>query len=170
MMNKLPSFTFKPWRSVAIAFLCVMWVLAGALWSTAAASDLLRDRESLLSLHAQERQAHLRGDADLLAREMADQVTDVEDGKVNVRSREEMRRRFTDYFSQVKYSFWDDVVAPRVRVSPDGQMAWVVIQVKAGLSDVAGPKAGQAREFQSSWISIYEKRERSGTWSESRLA
>jgi len=101
---------------------------------------------------------------------MADQVTDVEDGKVNVRSREEMRRRFTDYFSQVKYSFWDDVVAPRVRVSPDGQMAWVVIQVKAGLSDVAGPKAGQAREFQSSWISIYEKRERSGTWSESRLA
>ena len=138
----------------------VAWIVAGLLLSSATvASDLGRDRDSLLALHAHERQAHLIGDANLLTAEMADQVVDVQNGKVEVRSREEMRRRFADYFAQVKYSFWDDVVEPRVRVSPDGRMGWVVIHVKAGLSDVSGAQAGKPRRFESSWISIYEKRD-----------
>jgi hypothetical protein len=83
-------------------------------------------------------------------------------GKSKIRTRDEMRQRFSSYFSQVKYLSWDDVVAPMASVSPDGQMAWVVIHVKARLTDVGGPQAGQPREFESSWISIYEKR--GGDW------
>jgi ketosteroid isomerase-like protein len=136
---------------------CMAWILAATLSSSAAGSDLGTDRESLSALHARERQAHLKGDAELLATEMADQVIEVENGKVTVRTREGMRQRFAHYFSQVKYSFWDDVAKPRINISPDRQMAWVVIHVRAGLTDVSGPHAGQPREFQSSWISVYEK-------------
>ena len=136
---------------------CLILILAGLFVGAATASDLEQDRQSLLASHTVERQAHLQGDADLLAGEMADQVVNVEDGKVEVLTREEMRRQFAHYFRQVKYSSWDDSIAPRVNISPDGHMAWIVIEVKARLSDLSGPGAGRQRGFNSSWIATYEK-------------
>jgi hypothetical protein len=142
-------------------FWFLLWIL-GSSFLCAADSDLAHDRESLLALHARERQAHLKGDADLLASGVADQIVSIEYGKVELLSREELRRQFAQRFAQVKYSSWDNVVEPIVSISPDGHMAWIVIQVKARLSDVSGPRAGQPRGFTSSWISTFEKR--GGDW------
>jgi hypothetical protein len=144
-------------QETLMRFWAALWILASLFLNTTS-YDPGHDREFLLALHARERQAHLKGAADLLATEMADQVVNVEYGKVEFLTRNEMRRQFAEYFGRVKYASWDDIVEPRVSISPDGHMAWTVIQVKARLSDVSGARAGQSREFTSSWISTYEKR------------
>ena len=128
-------------------------LLANGLCSSAADND----RAALLHLHDVARQAHLQGNADLLATALADQVVNVENGRVEVRSRQEMRDGFAEYFGRVKYSAWENVQPPAVNISPDGHMAWMVIQIKARLADTSGPRAGQQREFASSWIATFEK-------------
>jgi hypothetical protein len=126
------------------------------------ALDTDGDRTFLLRLHARERQAHLQGNANLLATGLADRIVNVENGEVEIRSRQEVRHHFAEYFGRVKYTSWDDVQPPIVRISPDKHMAWMVIQIKAQLADTSGPRAGKPREFISSWISTFEKQD--GEW------
>ena len=128
----------------------------------AATSARESDIQSLLAFHARDRDAHLKGDANLLAAGMAAQVTNARKGKVEIASRDEMRHRFTQYFAQVTYTTWDDTVPPKVHVSADGTMAWMVIEMRARLSDRSGPNAGVERGFVSSWIAIYERQK--GEW------
>lgn len=142
---------------------CGLFLVVG-FWGTAIASTqtLEQDTQSLLAMHARDRQAHITGDADLLAAGMADQVINVEYGKVEVVSREQMRRQFAQYFGRVKYSSWEDTAPPKVFVSHDGRMAWMVIEIKARLSDRSGAEAGVERGFISSWIATFEKQH--GEW------
>jgi ketosteroid isomerase-like protein len=141
-----------------------MLLLIATCCATAAAStsSLEHDTQSLLAIHARDRQAHLKGDANLLAAGMADHVINVEYGKVEISTREQMRQQFTQYFDRVKYSSWEDTAPPKVYVSPDGLMAWMVIEIKARLSDRSGPDAGVERGFISSWIATFEKQH--GEW------
>jgi hypothetical protein len=139
-------------------------LLIASCCTTAAASSLTleHDTQSLLAIHVRERQAHLKGDANLLVASMADHVTNVEYGKVEIVTREQMRQQFTERFDRVKYSSWEDTAPPKVYVSPDGQMAWMLIEIKARLSDRSGPDAGVERGFISSWIATFEKQP--GAW------
>lgn len=136
----------------------VLLLIAGcSVTAVASTNTLEQDTQSLLAMHARDRQAHLKGDADLLAAGMADQVINVAHGKVEIISREQMRRHFAQYFGQVKYASWEDTAPPKVFVSPDGRMAWMVIEIKARLSDRSGAQAGVERGFISSWIATFEK-------------
>jgi hypothetical protein len=141
----------------------MLMLIVGCCATVAASTPTLeQDAQSLLALHARDRQAHLKGDANLLAAGMADQVINVEYGKVEIVTREGMRQQFAQYFGRVKYSSWEDTAPPKVYVSPDGQMAWMVIEIKARLSDRSGPRAGVERGFISSWIATFEKQQ--GEW------
>jgi len=142
----------------------ILLLIASCSTTAAAASTptLEKDTQSLLAIHARERQAHLKGDAHLLAAGMADQVINVEYGKVEIVTRVQMRQHFTQYFDRVKYSSWEDTAPPKVSVSPDGQMAWMVIEIKARLSDRSGPNTGVERGFISSWIATFQKQR--GAW------
>jgi len=140
----------------------LMLIASGCAMAAASTSTLEQGTQSLLAMHARDRQAHLKGDANLLAAGMADQVINVEYGKVEIVTREEMRQQFAQYFDRVKYSSWEDTAPPKVHVSPDGQMAWMVIEIKARLSDRSGPHAGVERGFISSWIATFEKQQ--GEW------
>ena len=136
-----------------------------ASWCMTAVSSTLTveyDTKSLLAIHARERQSHLTGDANLLAASLADEVINVEAGKVQIATREQIRQQFRQLFERVKYSAWEDSAPPKVYVSPDGQMAWTVIEIRARLSDRSGPNAAVERSFISSWIATFEKQE--GTW------
>jgi hypothetical protein len=125
-------------------------------------TDVSADRAELLRLHEQARTAHLGKQADLMVASFADTLLDISGGLVSLRSREQSRARFQRYFDRVTFQQWDDIVPPRIRISPDGQMAYVVVQKSVRLTAQAGPGAPEAEHTVFAWVEIYEKR--SGKW------
>jgi hypothetical protein len=135
----------------------VLFLVTVLAWQGAKTSERNEDLEELLHLHAQTREAHLKGDANLLVAGIGSQLIQVQDGNVETDTREQIREQFSDRFSRVKYLTWDDVTAPQVRVASDGSMAWMVIQIEARYRDRVGATLGQEHQFFSSWIATYEK-------------
>ena len=86
----------------------------------------------------------------------------VRDGKIQTQTKEDLRKRFTEYFQGAEFSAWDDLEPPIIHVSPDGQMGWMVVRVKIAYSktDAAGKKTQEQSVI--AWMSVYEKRE--GKW------
>lgn len=111
--------------------------------------------EEIRAAHARDRQAHLEGNADLLADGMADHMWEASRGQLNRLDREDVRARFAAYFASVRYSVWDDLVQPHVSASVDGTSAWMAVHIEARLASVDDPL--DEREFESSWIATYEK-------------
>ena len=124
--------------------------------------DLTADRAELLRLHHQARTAHLEKRADLLVAAFADSVMDISRGLVSFRSRAENERRFRSYFDRVDFQQWDDVAPPRIRISPDGQMAYVVVQKSVRLTSAQGTGAPKPEHTIFAWVEIYEKHR--GKW------
>ncbi|MBV9301321.1 MAG: nuclear transport factor 2 family protein [Acidobacteriaceae bacterium] len=134
---------------------CVM--LAGAWGDLSGGTHRSTDPvASILRLHAIEREGHLKGDANLVSSVLADSVVSIQNGDVEVRSRDQMRRGFAEYFSAVAYASWEDIIKPLVHISRDGGMAWSVIRIRAQFREKSDP-SGKVQEFTSSWIATYEK-------------
>ena len=51
---------------------------------------------------------------------------------------------------------------PRIRISPDGRMAWVVVQKRVHLTAPGPGGARVAERTRFAWMSIYEKQ--GGAW------
>ena len=120
------------------------------------------DEARLLELHRQGIEAHLERDVDkLMAAEAADAVV-VSRGEISRPTLDERRAMFESYFSSTGFETYRDMVEPIVRVSEDGTLGWVIVQVEA--SGEQTTPSGEAREFefQSAWIELYEKRD--GEW------
>jgi Domain of unknown function (DUF4440) len=130
-------------------------------------SDLAADRAVLLQLHAVQRQAHLEHNAGLLTASFADTFYSLGRGRVTTPTRAESTERFQAYFDQSEFTAWDDTAPPVIRISPDGQMAYVIVQKRVTLTakdTVAGPR----QDVQYAWLSTYEKRD--GRWQLTALA
>jgi hypothetical protein len=56
----------------------------------------------------------------------------------------------------VKYLEWSDAAPPVVTVSPDGQLGWMAVKVRARYLDRTKPEAGE-KAFKSSWIATYQR-------------
>jgi hypothetical protein len=113
-------------------------------------------RDELLSLHETTRQAHLRGDATMIAPTIADQLLFAENGGVRVQSKAEVVQFFASYFSLVRYSEWRDAIPPSISISPDGKMAWMAVGVEARYTRADKPADGE-KSFKSSWIATFER-------------
>jgi len=114
-------------------------------------------RDALLDVHRREREAHLTGDAALMASCFAEQIWEAGRGQLTRISRTELEQRFGAYFESVRYSLWDDLQPPHVVVSGDGRQAWMAIHIEARLAELAGGDAGRERAFESAWIAVYER-------------
>lgn len=113
-------------------------------------------RAELLALHEATRQAHLRGDAALIAAATADQLLLAENGGLRTQSSAQVGEFFSGYFKRVRYSEWRDSSPPVVTISPDGQMAWMAVAVEAKYTRADKPAEGE-KSFKSSWIATYER-------------
>ena len=113
-------------------------------------------RAELLSLHETTRQAHLRGDAAPIAATIGDQLLLAENGVLRRQSNGEVVQFFTGYFKRVRYSQWRDMSPPVVVISPDGQMAWMAVEVVAQYTRPDKPAEGE-KTFKSSWIATYQR-------------
>lgn len=105
--------------------------------------------------------------AGLLTATFADTFYSLGRGLVTTPTRAESTRRFQAYFDQSEFSAWDDTAPPIIRVSPDGQMAYIIVQKRVSLTP-KGLNAGPREDVQYAWLSTYEKRD--GRWQLTALA
>ena len=113
-------------------------------------------KAEIIAGHETARRAHLEGNVDLMAPRMSDRMLIVSNGDVAARSKDETVSFFKGYFGRVKYLEWSDAEPPQVHVSPDGQMGWMAVKVRARYLDRTKPEAGEKR-FKSSWIATYQR-------------
>jgi ketosteroid isomerase-like protein len=116
------------------------------------------DRAELLRLHDIARTAHLQKRADLLVASFADSFLDISRGRVAARTPAESRKRFQAYFDRVQFQEWDDLASPIIRISSDGQMAYVIVQKRVRLTspDSAGMRRPENTVY--AWVELYQKR------------
>ena len=113
-------------------------------------------RAEVLALHETTREAHLRGDAALIADTIGDRLLLAENGTIRIQSNSEVAQFFTGYLKRVRYRQWRDVTPPVVEISPDGQMAWMAVAIEALYTRADKPEDGE-KSFKSSWIATYQR-------------
>ena len=133
------------------------------------ASDEAADRAALLRLHADQRTAHLEHRAELLVAGQADTLWNVSGGRISASPREQARASFQRYFDASTFEAWDDVTPPRIRISADGLMAYVIVDKRVHVT--IKPSSGGAPVVQRvhyAWLSVYEKID--GKWRMTAIA
>ena len=133
------------------------------------ADDEAADRAALLRLHAEQRTAHLEHRANLLVASQADTLWNVSSGRISANPREQARVSFQRYFDASMFEAWDDVTPPRIRISADGRMAYVIVDKRVHVTIT--PSRGGAPVVQRvhyAWLSVYEKID--GRWQMTAIA
>ena len=120
------------------------------------------DHTELLRLHQRQRAAHLERRADWLVAEWADSLFSISRGGVSVGSGEQGRAGFQEYLDASTFQAWDDIVPPRIRISADGQMAYVVVRKRVHLSTRKPDGSLESERTRFAWLSVYEKQ--GGRW------
>jgi len=126
------------------------------------------DSAELLRLHENARAAHLQRRADLLVADHADSMFSLSRGSVSIGRRAEVQAMFQGYLDSVTFQAWDDIVPPRIRISADGQMAYVVVQKRVHLTQPGPGGTTLAERVRYAWLSVYEKRD--GRWTLTAIA
>lgn len=120
------------------------------------------DATRLLALHEVAMEAHRKGDVELLLRDEPDDYVVANRGEVTTPSKAERRAMFAPYLASTRFEVYRDLIPPRARVSGDGTLGWVVVQVQARGVQTAEDGTTAPIEFTSAWIELYEKRD--GRW------
>jgi hypothetical protein len=141
-----------------LAGLCALLLLAAA----GEAADLEAEKRKLMALHEEFKSAHLDGDADTILARIAGDYVRVARGEVSHPRRDDMAARMEDYLGRTSFSEYRDLRDPIVRVSEDGTLGWVVVELRARGVQKTPEGAEEPLEFVCAWISLFEKRE--GEW------
>lgn len=140
----------------------VLLLLLVCLGACAPRPDPEADRAALLRLQTLAQTAHLEKRADLLVASFADSFLNIARGAVTLRTPAENRARFQAYLDRSTFQEWADLAPPLIRISPDGQMAYVIVQKRVRLSALDSAGVPRAEHTIFAWIEVYEKR--SGIW------
>jgi hypothetical protein len=117
---------------------------------------------TLLALHEDVMRAHRESNTDLLLRAEAPDGVSANRGQITQPTLEERRARFQQYLGATRFTEYIDVVPPIVRVSSDGSLGWVIVQVRAAGMQTTQQGNSQPLAFESAWIELYERR--GGNW------
>jgi hypothetical protein len=120
-------------------------------------SNRVDDRARLLELHAEAMEAHRAGDIELLLRAESQEYVVASRGQVSHPTLEDRRAALGPYLRETRFTEYVDVVPPVVKVSRDGTLGWVIVQVRARGEQAGLGGATQPVEFESAWIELYEK-------------
>lgn len=139
------------------AILCLLSLVFN-LFACQPAIELEAEQGALFLSDETQRRAHLENDAALLCNEIADSMLSLNRGEIQISSRQAIQERFQNYFSQVKYTSWDNTQAPIVHLSNDGQSASMYVQKLLDLQyrDTKG-KLGEHQFALFAWNAEYQK-------------
>jgi hypothetical protein len=127
-----------------------------------AAGRALSDTQQLLALHEEVLRAHRESNVDLLLAAEEDDYVIANRGEIRRPDRKARREGLGPYLQQTRFSKYVDKVPPIVRVSSDGSLGWVIVQVEARGEQTTPTGTVEPLEFVSAWIELYEKR--NGRW------
>jgi hypothetical protein len=143
-----------------------MMMLAALLLAAASAATAPdpreADRQALLELHRRSIQAHLDRDAEFFVKGRPDDYLVVSRGQILRPTREATLERFRSYLGSTTFTEYKDLVPPVVKVSADGTLGWVAVQVGAKGVQRQPDGKDEPLEFVSAWVSLFEKR--NGEW------
>ncbi len=139
--------------------LCALALLVPAAGD---AADHEAEKEKLLALHEEFKAAHVRGDADPILQRLAENYVRVSRGEVTHPRPGDMASRMQDYLGRTTFSEYRDLRPPIVRVSDDGTLGWVIVELQARGVQTDPEGTEEPLEFTCAWISLFEKRD--GEW------
>lgn len=132
----------------------------------ACASPILRPdldpRAELLALHEDVMRAHRESDVDLLMRSESPDHVSANRGQITRSTLDERDSRFRAYLGSTRFTEYVDVIPPIVKVSEDGKLGWVIVQVRGTGAQTNQEGASRPLTFESAWIELYERRD--GRW------
>ena len=130
----------------------------GSMDELRAPMAVLTDEQKLMRLHRVAMDAHLLGNADLMKGSFGAEGVVVYEGEIYPTEAAGSEAMMARILSNRNYTRYDDLVRPVVKVSDDGSLGWVVVQVEAEGErfDENGGVSGPL-EFKSAWISLFEK-------------
>lgn len=120
------------------------------------------DYQQLLALHQKVLEAHLRRDAELLLMDESDDYVVGSRGEVHTPTLAERRSRLTPYLQRTVFDVYRDTVPPMVKVSADGTLGWVLVQVLVQGKQETDSGEWLPLEATWAWMELYEKR--NGVW------
>ena len=144
--------------ALIVILFCLLSAPAPAVHLDAEASA----KAELLALHQADRRAHFNRDVEAILPTVSAKLTFVRDGKVQVMSRDDVRKQFTEYFRGAEFSAWDDLEPPIIQVSPDGRMGWMIVRVRIAYTKTDAGGAKSKEDTVMAWMSVYEKPD--GKW------
>jgi hypothetical protein len=124
--------------------------------------DLDKEKAELLRLHRADREAHFKTDVALLLEHAPEEFLYVSDGKVYTVGKQENAEQIAASFRGAKYSAWDDLDQPVIRISKDASMAWMITRIKVRRTQKDARGAEKERKFVYAGIMVYEKQ--NGKW------
>lgn len=92
--------------------------------------DLEAERSELLRIHADDHQAHVQTDADWLMAHQGEPFVTVSNGRIDELSREMVSGFFKRYFEGATYDEYADLEPPRVEISSDASLAWIISRTR----------------------------------------
>lgn len=124
------------------------------LWyfDTVAAPPL--DDVNIYRLHRSLLAAHCLGDADMMADLSAEEVTVANRGVLSRDNNANMRDRFRQLFSRIEYDSYRDLAPPIIKISKEGDLGWIAVQVAAEGRDI---ETNRPFEDQWAWVMLVEK-------------
>lgn len=114
-------------------------------------------KKELLSLHQTQINAHLNKDIDFFTRNLAPDYWQVSRGEIIFPQKNEITKRFTDYLNNTRFSTYQDLQDPMVKISEDGSMAWVIVQVKISGEQTQPDGSDRALDFTCALITLYNR-------------
>ncbi len=115
------------------------------------------DLTELIRLHEQQKTAHLTYNAELFVEMFAENVTQLQRGTLSAKTKADNLARFKSYFSNFKFSEWEDIAPPVIKISKDGTMAVKTVQkrVRGSNKNEKGEKVSDHTVF--AWLEVWEK-------------
>jgi hypothetical protein len=120
------------------------------------------DTEQLLALHEEVLRAHRESNVDLLLAAEQDDYVVANRGEITRPDRKARSEGLGPYLRRTRFSQYVDKVPPIVKVSSDGSLGWVIVQVEARGEQTTSAGTVKPLQFVSAWIELYEKR--NGRW------
>ncbi|MBK6265239.1 nuclear transport factor 2 family protein [Marivirga sp. S37H4] len=109
--------------------------------------------QKLLEIHELQRTAHFNRDAKLLVSIMVENFTEISNGKINSPKKEDLIKRFENYFDAVTFIEWDDINPPIIKISDDVSMAHMYVSKRVKLRT-----KDQTEELTTfAWTSTFQK-------------
>ena len=123
-----------------------------------APASVLTDEQLLLRLHRTAMDDHLFGQVDGIIEQRGDKIVIVSGGEIYEMDGDAFDGSILGMMSNRDYITYDDLVRPIIKVSEDGTLGWIIVQVSAAgvRFDDAGAVTGPL-EFVSAWVALCEK-------------